>query len=85
MNTRKLPAEPMNTDIWVIVNRPSPGIELQDVVRRRMPFSSFQSLVGMLGMDEGMLGKHMGISSEILSNATTVGFFLCARADDCMD
>jgi hypothetical protein len=32
MSTRKLPAEPMSTDIWVIVNTPSPGIELHDAV-----------------------------------------------------
>lgn len=36
-------------------------------------------------MDKGLLGKHIGIPSKILLNATTVGFFLCARADDCMD
>jgi putative toxin-antitoxin system antitoxin component (TIGR02293 family) len=32
----------------------------------------------MLCIDEELLGKHMGISSELLSNATTVGFLsLC--------
>jgi putative toxin-antitoxin system antitoxin component (TIGR02293 family) len=68
----------MKTDIWGTVNLPSSGIELHDVVRRRMPFSSFQSLAEMLCIDEEMLGKHMCISSELLSNARTVGFFyLC--------
>ena len=68
----------MKTDIWVTVNLPSPSIELHDFVRRRMPFPSFQSLAEMLCIDEELLGKHMGISSELLLNATTVGFFsLC--------
>lgn len=68
----------MKTDIWVTVNLPSPGIELHDVVRRRMPFPSLQFLAEILCIDEEMLSKHMGISSELLSKATTVGFFsLC--------
>ncbi len=68
----------MKTDIWVTVNLPSPSIELHDVVRRRMPFSSFRSLAEMLCIDEEMLGKRKGISSELLSNTTTEGFFsLC--------
>lgn len=75
----------MKTDIWVTVNLPSPSIELHDVVRRRMPFPSFQFLAEILCIDEELLGKHMGISSELLSNAMTESFFLCARADACMD
>lgn len=75
----------MKTDIWATVNLPSPSIELHDFVRRRIPFPLFQSLAEMLCIDEELLGKHMGISSELLSNATTVVFFLCARADVCMD
>lgn len=68
----------MNTDIWATVNLPSPSIELHDVVGRSMPYPSFQSLSETLCIDEELLGKHMGISSERLSNATTVGFFsLC--------
>lgn len=68
----------MKTDIWSTVNLPLSGIELRDVVLRGMPFSSFQSLAEMLCIDEEMLGKHIGISSELLLNATTVGFFsLC--------
>lgn len=65
----------MKTDIWCSVNLPSPGIELPGVVRRRMPFPSFQLLAEMLCIDEELLGKHMGISSELLSNATVAGFF----------
>lgn len=65
----------MQADIWVTVNLPSPGVELHDVVRRRMPFPSFQFLAEMLCIDEELLGKHMGISSELLSNATAAGFF----------
>ncbi|MCM2460299.1 DUF2384 domain-containing protein [Pseudomonas sp. CG7] len=65
----------MKTDIWVTVNLPSPGIELHDVVRRRMPFPSFQFLAEILCIDEELLGKHMGISSELLSNAMTESFF----------
>lgn len=65
----------MKTDIWVTVNLPSPGTELHDVIRRRMPFPSFRFLAEMLCIDEDLLGKRMGISSELLSNATTVGFF----------
>lgn len=68
----------MKIDIWSTVNLPLSGIELRDVVLRGMPFSSFQSLAEMLCIDEEMLGKHIGISSELLSNATTEGFFsLC--------
>lgn len=77
------PVESLNTDIWVTANLPSPGIGLHDVVRRRMPFPSFQFLAEMLCIDEELLGKHMRISSELLSNPKTVGFF-CARADVCM-
>ncbi|OXR38665.1 hypothetical protein PSJE_00080 [Pseudomonas jessenii] len=65
----------MKTDIWVTVNLPTPGTELHDVIRRRMPFPSFRFLAEMLCIDEDLLGKRMGISSELLSNATTVGFF----------
>jgi putative toxin-antitoxin system antitoxin component (TIGR02293 family) len=68
----------MKIDIWVTVNLPSPSIELHDVVRRRMPFPSYQLLAEMLCIDEELLGKHMGISSELMSNAAAVGFFsLC--------
>lgn len=68
----------MKIDIWGAVNSPLSGIELRDVVLRGMPFSSFQSLAEMLCIDEEMLGKLIGISSELLLNATTVGFFsLC--------
>ncbi|WP_162164407.1 antitoxin Xre/MbcA/ParS toxin-binding domain-containing protein [Pseudomonas corrugata] len=78
MNHGKLLVEFMKTDIWVTVNLPSPGIELHDVVRRRMPFPSFQFLAEMLCIDEELIGKHMGISSELMSSATTIGFFpLC--------
>lgn len=65
----------MKTDIWGTVNLPSPGIEFHDVVRHRMPFPPFQFLAEMLCIDVELLGKHMGISSELLSNAMTVGFF----------
>lgn len=65
----------MKTDIWGTVNLPSPGIELHDVVRRRIPFPLFQFLAEMLCIDEELLGKHMDISSELLSNATAAGFF----------
>lgn len=72
------PVESMKTDIWATVNLPSPGIELHDVVRRRIPFPSLQFLAEILCIDEELLGKHLGISSELLPNATTVGFFsLC--------
>lgn len=54
----------MKTDIWGAVDLPSPGIEFHNVVRRRMPFPSFQLLAEMLCIDEELLSKHMGISSE---------------------
>ncbi|SDU91051.1 putative toxin-antitoxin system antitoxin component, TIGR02293 family [Pseudomonas vancouverensis] len=57
------------------MNLPSPGIEFHDVVRHRMPFPSFRFLAEMLCIDEDLLGKRMGMSSALLSNATTVGFF----------
>lgn len=60
VNQGKLLVEFMKTDIWVTVNWPSPGIELHDVVRRRMPFRPFQFLAEMLCIDEELLGKHMG-------------------------
>lgn len=65
----------MQTDIWVTVNLPSPSVERHDVVRRRMPFPSFQLLAEMLCIDEELLSKHMGISSELVSYATAAGFF----------
>lgn len=65
----------MKTDIWGTVNLPSPGVELHDVVRCRILFLSFQLLAEMLCIDEELLSKHMGISSELLSNATAAGFF----------
>jgi putative toxin-antitoxin system antitoxin component (TIGR02293 family) len=40
-----------------------------------MPFPSFQFLAEILCIDEELLGKYMGISSELLSNATAAGFF----------
>ncbi|WP_202368183.1 antitoxin Xre/MbcA/ParS toxin-binding domain-containing protein [Pseudomonas sp. MWU318] len=75
MSARKRPVESMKTDMWVTVNLPSPGIELHDVVRRRMPFTLFQSLAEMWGMAEGILSEHMAISYERLSKAMTAGFF----------
>lgn len=65
----------MKTDIWGAMNLPSRGVELRDVVRRRMPFPAFQFLAEILCIDEELLSKHMGISSELLSNATAAGFF----------
>lgn len=65
----------MQTDIWVTVNLASPSVERHNVVQRCMPFPSFQLLAEILCIDEELLSKHMGISSELLSNATAAGVF----------
>lgn len=68
----------MKTDIWVTINLASPGGEFHDVVRRRMPFPTFRFLAEKLCLDEDLLGKCMGMFSELMSSATTIGFFpLC--------
>lgn len=53
------PVESTKTDIWATVNLPSLGIELHDVVRRRIlffffSFFLFPSLSEMLCVDEEM-------------------------------
>lgn len=65
----------MKTDIWAALNLPSPGIELHDSIRSKMPWTSFGLLANTLSMDGAMLGKSMDISPNTLRRRERAGHF----------
>ncbi|GID03076.1 antitoxin Xre/MbcA/ParS toxin-binding domain-containing protein [Pseudomonas sp. 008] len=65
----------MKTDIWATLYLPSPGCDLHDSIRSKMPYGAFSFLADMLSMDGQMLGKCMGISPNTLSMRARTGHF----------
>lgn len=63
----------MKTDIWATLHLPSPGIELHDSIRRKMPYASFDLLAGALFMDGEALGRCLGIAPKTLLNGAKTG------------
>lgn len=62
-------------DVWETLHLPSPGIELHDSIRRKMPYVSFDPLAGTLAMDGEALGRCLGISPKTLLNGVKTGHF----------